>query len=127
MAKPVTHTIVISATTKKPHPLTISSGTSESTTEIDDKNFTTIVNTGDFVIWEIAEGCDISAIDSIQQNFNSGKNFFIEGPSIGKSATKKAKIGNTAFKLQDISESYIINYFVSGVLYSQDPVLKMKT
>lgn len=133
MAKPETHTIVVSATTENPHPLTISSGTSSSTTEDGDKNFTTKVNVGDTVIWKIAEGCDITSIKTVQETFPSknNNNLFSETPSIGDSTTKTGKIGGFYAK-NKAHEQYTIYYNVSGATlppgnpYSQDPRLQMK-
>ncbi len=129
MAKPETHTIVISATTANPEPLKLSQGTSSSSNEGEDKNFTTKVNPGDTVIWKIAEGCDITSIQTVQETFPSknNNNLFSESPSIGDSMTKSGKIGGRYAK-KGATEQYTIYYNVSGAPknpYGQDPKLKM--
>lgn len=128
MGKPKTHTIVISATIKKPHPLTISSGSKISTTEDGDEKFTTMVSPGDIVIWSIAPGCAISSIDTVQKKINhppnpKNKNLFHNFPGIGSTATKTATINNSKpGQFQD----YLIWYTMTdGTQLSQDPRLQM--
>lgn len=115
------YTIQISATTATPYPPTLSDGTNTSSTESGDQNFTTEVEGGKTIQWEI-DG-DISSIESI--TFEKD-NFFTELPTADNdwTATLKPK----GKKKKGATDQYTIDYNVTGAPnnpYSQDPRLKM--
>jgi hypothetical protein len=115
------HIIVISATTAVPHPLTLTEGTTSSSTETGDQNFTTEVNSGDTVQWQFDSNSNISGISAVSVT----RPFFSQLPSsdnqwIGRVGTSNGEKAN---------ESYTISYSVTGAPanpYTQDPIIKMK-
>jgi len=126
MANPVTpdHIIVISATTDVPHPLTLTEGTTSSSTETGDQNFTTEVGSGDTVQWQIDPNSNISGISGISVS----RPYFSQLPTsanqwIGRVGTSNGSKAN---------DTYDINYSVTGATlppgnpYTQDPIIKMK-
>lgn len=121
---PPDHIIVISATAVKPHPLTITEGTTSSTTEDGDKNFTTEVSSGDTVQWQIDSASDISAISSI----SVVRPFFSQLPNSGNQWTGRIGTSNGS----KATDTYAIGYNVTGATlppgnpYTQDPIIKMR-
>jgi len=127
MANPNTpdHIIVISATTAVPHPLTLTEGTTSSSTETGDQNFTTEVNSGDTVQWQIDSNSNISDISGISVT----RPFFSQLPSSGNQWIGRVGTSNGS-KAHD---TYSIEYSVTGATappgnpYTQDPIIKMRS
>ncbi len=121
MAKTPDHIIVISATTAKPHPLTITEGTTSSTTEDGDENFTTVVEGGQTVQWQIDPESDISGISAITVS----SPFFAPKPKANNDWI--GKVGNSNGK--GVTDTYDIQYSVTKAPsnpYTQDPKMQMK-
>ena len=127
MANPKTpdHIIVISATAAIPHPLTLTEGTTSSSTETGDQDFTTEVNSGDTVQWQIDSTSNISAILDITVS----RPFFSQLPSAANQWIGRVGTSNGS----KADDTYSIEYNVTGATvppgnpYTQDPIIKMRT
>ncbi|GGD85710.1 hypothetical protein [Planktosalinus lacus] len=107
-------TITISATSAVPYPPTISDGVNVGSTQTEDDNLTTSVQSGNVVVFQKAG--DVGAISNIYET--GGSNVFKKLPAIQSDGTWKGEIG--AFPAGTI-ETYGITYTVDNVTYNQDP------
>ena len=122
-----THHLTVGATTAIPYPPTLANDTGfTSITEPADQNTTTVVGSGDTMIWQISG--DISGIVAITDD-TANVNLFSSGPGPMNDGTGRwsGVIGNFP---AGTTESYSISYNVNGAPenpYTQDPKLSMKT
>jgi len=124
MAKSKTpdHIIVIYATSDDPWPLTLTEGATSTHTDPNDKKFTTEVNKGETVQWQIDPDSKISEIIDITVS----KPYFSQKPKSINQWT--GKVGNS--NGSKATDQYKIKYKVTGAplpSYTQDPLIKMKT
>ncbi len=113
------HTISVSATIARPHPLTISDDQGHlAETDPADAALTTQVYPGDTVIWQ--KGGDIQSLDNVAEK--AGVDLFSTDPTLQPDGTWQGVIGSLPTGSEEL---YNIEYTVDGVAQSQDPRLKM--